>query len=123
MFSSAIYDIYADRFVPHSDHVDVVGYDFSSATISMEVRDRRNGGVVRATVTPTVSVTTTLGVPTSRISWTISKSTMATMPVDPVDPNKDVSLHYDVHLSRTSPAITEFIPFKGRFIVVAGVVE
>ena len=121
MFPTAAYDIYANRFAPHSDYVDVVGYDYTGAVLAMEVRDSRNGGTVRATVTPTVSVTTSGGVPTSRIAWAIPEATMAAMPTDPTTPSKDVTLYYDLHLTPSGEDL--FVPFGGKFVVVAGVTE
>ena len=121
MFPTAPYNIYANRFAPHSDYIDVVGYDFTGGVFTMEVRSARNGGTVRATVTPTVSVTTDDGVPTSRIEWEIVKATVEAMPVDSVDPALDVTLYYDVHV--TPSGGDEFVAFGGKFVVVAGVTE
>lgn len=116
MFPTATYPIYADRYVPHADYIDVEGYDFTGATTKMEVRDRKNGGALRATATVTLTVTTTEGVPTTRLAWVIAEATMEAMPVDE---DKEINLFYDFHL--TPSGSTKFIPFEGPFVVEAGV--
>lgn len=121
MFPTAHYPISANRFVPFSDYVDIVGYDFTGATLSMQVRDSANGGIVRATVTPTIGVTTDEGVPTTRVSFSITETVMEAMPLDPLDPSRDVALYYDCHL--TPDGGTKFVPFGGPFIVEAGVTQ
>lgn len=121
MFPTASYPIVANRYAPHSDYIDIEGYDFTGAMASMEVRDAKNGGTVRATVTPVVTVTTVEGVPVSRVTWSISAVVMEAMPLDPANPEADRKLFYDVHLD---PAASDlFVPFEGSFTVKAGVTQ
>ncbi len=121
MFPTASYDIYADRYVPHTDYLRVRGYDFTGAALSMQVRDRKNGGLVCATITPTLVVTTEDSVLISTITWVIPEATMEAMPLDSATPEADVTLWYDIHL--TPSGGTKFIPLEGRFIVDAGVTQ
>lgn len=128
MFPTAYYQIEAGRYVPHSDYMDIEGFDFTGATVDMEVRDHPNGGAVRAstlsdpeTITVTLTVTTTEGVPTTRIAWSIAETVMEAMPLDSVAPQGDARLSYDLHL--TPDGGTKFVPFGGPFVVKAGVIQ
>ena len=121
MFPTASYPIRTGRYVPHSDYIDVIGYDFSDATFKMQVRDRPNGGQVRADITPTVSVSILEGVPVSRVSWSIAENIMESMPVDPIDPSKPVSLYYDLHI--TPSETSKFVAWRGSFIIEEGVTQ
>ena len=121
MFPTVKYSVAANRYVPFVDYVDVAGADFTGAVVAMEIRDRPNGGAVRAAITPTITVTTEEGVPVSRIAYTVSEADMEAMPTHPTDPSKDVTFYYDVHL--TPDGGTKFIPFGGEFVVRAGVTQ
>lgn len=121
MFPTANYDIYASRYAPHSDYIDVVGYNFTGATFKMQVRDRPNGGTIRADIVPTVVVTTEDAIDTSRVSWTIPELTMEAMPFA-ADPEKDHTLYYDLHID-PSGADAKFVAWRGKFVVEAGVTE
>lgn len=121
MFPTASYSVVANRFVPFADYIDFFGYDFTGAVAKLQVRDRKNGGTVRADVVPTVSVTTEEGVPTTRVSWAIDEATMEAMPLDSGDPDADVVLFHDLHLTPSGEA--KFVPFAGTFTVRAGVTE
>lgn len=121
MFPAASYPIEADRFAPYSDYIDVVGYDFTGATFAMQIRDSRNVGTLRATPTVSVSVATVDGVATSRVLWSIPQATMEAMPTDPSDESADVVLYYDMHI--TPSGEDEFVAWRGKFTVVAGVTQ
>ncbi len=125
MFPKASYTITADRYAPHEDYIDVVGYDFTGATTKMEVRDTPNGGTVRATtddtVTVDIDVTTTEGVPTTRFTWVIPEVTMEAMPTDPADPSGPHELSYDMHI--TPSGGTKFVAWGGKFIVDEGTTQ
>lgn len=123
MFSTASWAIEANRYAPYDDYLDVVGYDFTGATFKLQVRDTPNGGNLRADLVPTVSVTTSGGVPTSRISWRIDEVNMEAMPLDPADPSKDAVLFYDMHISPGGVATDKFVPVRGTFTVRAGVTQ
>lgn len=121
MFPTASYPIRANRYAPHSDYIDVIGYDFTGAVFKMQVRDAPNGGEIRADIVPTVSVTTDEGVPTSRVSWTISETDMEAMPLDPSDPTASVILYHDLHITPTGD--TKFVAWRGTFTVEHGVTQ
>lgn len=55
MFDTARFAIVADRFTPLSRTITVKGADLTGATFKMQVRDRRNGGTVRADLATVVS--------------------------------------------------------------------
>lgn len=103
------------------------GLDFTGAQFRMEVRDRRNGGVLRAaldTVTSAaaqgvrlVSVETIDGIPVSKIHARINETTMEAMPTDPADPGTDVSIWWGMHI--TPAGGLKFLAFDGPFIVEA----
>ncbi len=122
MFPTASYPITANRFAPHSDYIDVEGYDFTSATFKMQVRDTKNGGAVRADVVPTAELVVGAEVePTTRVSWAIDEATMEAMPLDGSNPDADKKLYYDLHI--TPSGGTKFVAWGGDFIVKAGVTE
>lgn len=121
MFPTGTYDISANRYAPHEDSMVIEGYDFTGATLKMQVRDRPNGGAIRADITPTVSVSTVEGIAYTTVSWSIAEVDMEAMPEDPTTPGADVTLYYDVHL--TPSGGTKFVPFGGKFIVKAGVTQ
>lgn len=118
MFPSVEYAIVADRYVPHTDYADFVGFDFTGAYTLMQVRDHPNGGAVRAGVTPSISVTTTDGVPTTRVTWLIGESDMEAMPFA-ADPDKDNVIYYDILIDPTDDY--KFVALRGTFTVRAGV--
>lgn len=55
MFDTARFEIVADRFTPKADTIVVKGEDLTGATFKMQVRDRANGGTVRADLATVVS--------------------------------------------------------------------
>lgn len=103
------------------------GINFTGAQFRLEVRDRRNGGVLRAaldTVTTAsaegvrlVSVETIDGIPVSKIHARINETTMEAMPLDPADPGADVSIWWGMHITPTGGL--KFLAFDGPFIVKA----
>lgn len=121
MFPTVSYSVTANRFAPFADYVDIIGFDFTGAATKLQVRDRKNGGTVRADVVPSISVTIDEGIPTTRISWAFDEPTMEAMPLDSGDPDADVVLYHDLHL--TPNGGLKFVPFGGTFTVKAGVTE
>lgn len=120
MFKTARYDSEANRFAPHTDYIDIEGFDFTDAVCKLQIRDRKNGGALRADLVPTVSVTENDGVPVSRVLWTIPETTMEAMPLaSEIDP--DVTLWRDLHL--TPDGGVKFVPIEGTFTVKSGVTE
>ena len=121
MPDTAPYDVVANRFAPFADYVDYETLDFTGATCKLQVRDRPNGGEVRADVVPTVTIETVEGVNYSRIAWEIDELTMEAMPLDGANPDGDVTLYHDLHL--TPVGEPKFVVFSGKFIVKVGVTE
>lgn len=122
MFATAPYAIVANRFVPHTDYVDIEGYDFTDAVINMTIRDGWNTGVVRAEITPTCEIVSGGGVDFSRITWVVPKATMITMPLNPRDQSLDVDLVYDIQIDPAG-ADPAFVALRGTFSVRAGATE
>ena len=119
MFKTARYDSEANRFAPHTDYIDIEGFDFTGAVCKLQIRDRKNGGVLRADLVPTVTVTIEEDLtPTSRIAWTVSEATMEAMPLAAeVDP--DVGLFLDLHI--TPSGGLKFVAIEGAFKIKSGV--
>lgn len=61
MESPARVDFGADRYVPFKRTLAFLGYDFTGATFKMQVRDRKDGGAVRADLS-TVTLASAEGV-------------------------------------------------------------
>ena len=120
MFPTARYDSGANRFAPHSDYIDFEGFNLTGAVFKLQIRDRKNGGTVRADIVPTVSVATIDGLSVSRVAWTISESVMEAMPLA-AEASADVVLFKDIHITPAGGA--KFVPFEGTFTVKSGVTE
>lgn len=120
MFPTARYDSEGNRFAPHTDYLDFEGFNFAGATFKLQIRDRKNGGTVRADLVPTVSVSTVEGLPTSRVSWAVSEVEMEAMPLAS-ELESDVVLWLDMHI--TPSGGVKFVPVEGTFTVKAGVTE
>lgn len=133
MFPTARYDSVANRFAPHPDYIDFEGFDWTDATVKMQIRDRKNGGAIRANLS---QVTTAAaegvridevfendGIPTTRIAWRINETTMEAMSAQAMglEPDTDVSLFLDLHV--TPVGGLKFVPIEGVFTVKAGVTE
>ncbi|RDC59795.1 hypothetical protein HME9302_00015 [Alteripontixanthobacter maritimus] len=119
----------AGRFVPFFLTL-VVPLDLTNADFAMQVRDRWNGGAIRADlVTQTTlsaegikleSVDTTGEFPESTLKIRINETTMEAMPKNDSDPDADVTLVFDFHLiTDNTPAVL----LRGPFIVTAGSTE
>src|SRR3546814_7601005 len=80
MFDTGRLPLAANRWTPFAYSVAFIGYDFTGATFKAQVRDRKDGGFVRADMTVTLaSVTTDEGVPTSTVDLEIPEATMEAM--------------------------------------------
>lgn len=120
MFPTARYDSEANRFAPHTDYIDIEGFDFTGAVCKLQIRDRKNGGALRADLVPAVSMTMNDDIPVSRILWTVSEALMEAMPMAAeIDP--DVTLWLDLHL--TPDGGVKFVPIEGTFKIKSGVTE
>lgn len=134
LFETAVFPLAGDRFTPLVDTIEVVGIDLTGATFKMQVRDRKDGGTVRADLATVGSVgtegvtlvgVTTDGdaVPTSTLSFRINEATMEAMPdsADGLEAGADVPLWWDMHI--TPSGGVKFVAFAGVFTVRAGVTE
>src|SRR3546814_19849610 len=80
MFDTGRLPLAANRWTPFAYSVAFIGYDFTGATFKAQVRDRKDGGFVRADMTVTLaSATTDEGVPTSNVDLEIHEATMEAM--------------------------------------------
>lgn len=105
------------------------GFDLTDATFRLEVRDRRNGGQLRAgldTVTTSaaegvqlLSVDTADGVTTSIVHARINETTMEAMPES--DPGEDETIWWGLHI--TPSGGVKFEAFEGPFTIKASAVE
>src|SRR3546814_5170277 len=76
-----------------------IGYDFTGATVKAQVRDRKDGGFVRADMTVTLaSVTTDEGVPTSTVDLEIPEATMEAMDAA-TEAGDDAKIWWDLHIT------------------------
>ena len=123
----------AGRWVPFVHSVFVEGVDLTGATFAMQVRDRWNGGQIRAdlaTVTTAsaegirlIGVTQANGLPKSELGIRINKSTMQDMSAEVagIDPDAALELVYDMHVSRTAGMPEVWM--RGPFTVEPGSTE
>ena len=133
MFPTARYDSGAHRYAPHHDDLDLIGFDWPNAALRMQIRDRKNGGALRADLNQVStaaaegvridSVTWIDGVPTTRIAWRINKSTMREMKAELLGLAPDANLPMEMDLHVTPVGGYEFIPIAGTLTVLAGVTD
>lgn len=105
------------------------GWDFTGATFRLEVRDRRNGGELRAALDTVAtaaeegvriaSVEMVEGLPVTTLRIRINETTMEAMP-EP-DPGEDAKLFWGLHV--TPAGGIKFQAFDGPFTVKASAVE
>ena len=103
----------------------LVGWDFSAADFLLEVRDRPNGGALRAQLSKVstaaaegvriVSVETVDSLPVTKLGIRINETTMEAMPE--AEPGEDVTLSWGMHI--TPAGGTKFLAFEGPFTVKA----
>ena len=123
----------APRWVPFVHSVFVEGADLTGATFAMQVRDRWNGGQIRAdlgTVATAAAqgirlagVTEFDGLTTSEIGIRINQSTMRAMSAQNagLEPDGSLVLVYDLHVERTSGMPEVWM--RGTFTVQPGSTE
>lgn len=102
------------------------GLDLTDATFRLEVRDRRDGGTLRAgldTVTTAsaegvrvVSVDTGGALPVTTLGIRINETTMEAMP-DAPEPGDDVTIWWGMHI--TPNGGVKFLAFDSTFTVEA----
>ena len=121
MFDTGRLPLQANRWVPFAYSIDFVGFDFTGAVFKAQVRDRKDGGFVRADMTVSLaSVTTAEGVPTSTVSLAIDEATMEAMNAA-TEVGDDAKIWWDLHV--TPSGETKFVALEGPFTVKAGVTE
>lgn len=120
MFDAAQFDIRADRYTPNGDTIIFKGFDFTGATLKMEIRDRLNGGTVLATASTSLTVGDYEGVTSTTVTWSVSEVNMEAMPLSD-EADADVTLYYDLHITPTG--VNKFVAARGKFIVVAGATQ
>lgn len=133
MFPTARYDSAANRFAPHTDYIDFEGFDWTDAELKMQIRDRKNGGMIRADLAQVTtaaaegvridSVSTVNGIPVTRVAWRINETTMEAMSAEAMglEPDAEPVLFLDLHV--TPVGELKFVPIEGSFTVKAGVTE
>ena len=128
-FIPANFTVHAGRWVPLVVPVTVTGHDLGASTFRLQVRDRWNGGALRAdlrTVTTAAAEGVRLGgvrqengETISELAFRINESTMEAMPTG-ADPDGDVALVYD--LQATIDGLPTVL-MRGPFIVLAGATQ
>lgn len=129
MYDAAPLPLMAARWTPFDCEIEFEGYDFTGATFAMQVRDRRDGGFVRATLATVtgdvegvrlLSVTTTADLPTSIIRILIAEATMEAMnnAGDAGLLGQDGVAWWDMHV--TPAGGRKFVAAAGPFTIVAG---
>lgn len=115
------------RSNPLVETITIDGVDLTGATIRLEVRDRRDGGTLRAaldTVTTSaaegvrISVATVSGRPMTTLTIRINQTTMNAMPAAP-EPGADVTIAWGMHITPTGEL--KFMAFDGPFLIKASV--
>lgn len=124
------YDLVADRYTPCVRDIIFSGIDLTDAVMTAQVRDRRDGGALRADL-DTVLVAGTEGIflvsageidgiMTSAVTLQIDKDTMGDMPFG-AEIGDDIDLYWDMHI--TPDGGVEEVYLYGLFTVRAGVTE
>ncbi len=129
MFATATIPLVANRWVPFIDWIAVEAIDLTGATFTMQVRDRWNGGAVRADLGTVATlaeeglkleVSTVDGLVTSKVNIRINETTMEAMPLAS-DPDGPTALVYDLHCNPVGGQ--KFVMARGPFTVVEGSTE
>jgi hypothetical protein len=123
-------DLRADRYTPMVRVLTFLGIDLTDAVMKMQVRDRKDGGTVRADLATVGSVGTegvTLvsaaevdDVMTSVVSIRINEATMEAMPTG-TEIGDDLGLWWDMHITPDGGIKEKYL--HGSFTVRAGVTQ
>lgn len=117
-----------DRYTPFSASLVFTGIDLTGAVMKMQIRDRKDGGAVRATLNTVttdveglrlLSVAEVGGVDVSTVSILIAEATMDAMPTAPAI-GDDHDLWWDLHV--TIGGLKQ-VWLEGEFTVRAGVTQ
>lgn len=126
LWETGLVDLYADRQAQFDWNFDIPG-DLSAAIFKMQVRDRKDGGAIRADLATVVTdiqglrmlgTATVDGLIRTLFKARIDKATMQAMAVA-TEVGNDGQIWYDIHITPTGGV--EFVAFAGKFIVKAGV--
>lgn len=130
MLKPGLLPLSADRFTPFIATLTFVGIDLTAAVMKAQVRDRKDGGAVRAdlaTVTLAnteglrlLSAGTVDGVMTSVVYMRVNEATMEAMPLG-AEIGDDLDLYWDLQV--TPSGGVKGVYLYGPFIVRAGVTQ
>jgi hypothetical protein len=120
----------ADRQTPFIYTLTFQGIDLTSAVMKAQVRDRKDGGTLRADLATVLTVNTeglrlvsagtVGGVMTSVVYMRINEATMEAMPLgDPA--GDDLALFWDMHITPSGGVKEMYL--RGTFTVRAGVTQ
>ena len=112
------------RSNPLVETIIINGIDFTGAAFLLEVRDRRDGGALRAGLTNaapgaegiSMSVATVEGVPVSTLQIRFDEATMEGMP-PATEVGDDLTIVWGMHI--TPSGGTKFMAFDGPFTIKA----
>ena len=126
MFDTGTLALEAQRWTPFVYQIEFQDINLTGATYAMQVRDRKDGGQVRATLagtaTPGAEGVRLVGVVdgTSTLEIVIAEATMEAMDIasDAGSPGSDGLAFWDLHI--TPSGGSKFVALAGDFIVKAG---
>lgn len=136
MFDVGRRDLVAPRWEPFVEVFDFVGFNFGAATFLAQVRDRKDGGFLRADLSTVgsvgaegitiVDVTFDDGVPTTRVSMRINEATMEAMGTPYVaagatEAGEDGAIWWGMQIIPSGAV--KFSALEGIFTVKAGAVQ
>jgi hypothetical protein len=130
MLSPGRVDLTGDRFTPFIREISFAPIDLTAAVMKAQVRDRKDGGTIRADLaTVTIAGTEGLrldsvsaigGITTSIVTMRINESTMEAIPYG-TERGDDLLLYWDLHITPSGGAKEVYL--FGNFTVLAGVTE
>ncbi|QQN73881.1 hypothetical protein [Croceicoccus sp. YJ47] len=129
LFPTVAAPLVAWRATPLVEQIIVEGFDLSSATFRLEVRDRRDGGQLRAGLNnasngnegiEVTGVETIDGMPVTFIELRIDQATIDAMPPAP-EAGEDVALVWGMFILTVGGS--KFMAFDGPFILKASAIS
>lgn len=126
MFDTVAWHLRAPRTVALPATATIRNVDLTGATFLLEIRDRRDGGALRASLgtassaaeegVRVASVDTSGALPVTALSILINETTMEAMPASP-DPGTDYDIWWGMHI--TPAGGIKFLAFDAKFTLVA----
>lgn len=123
-------NLQADRYTPYEENFIFAGIDLTDSVMKAQVRDRRDGGAIRATLnTVTMENTEGLrlvsageidGIMTSAVAMFIDEATMEAMPSG-LEIGDDIDLYWDLHITPDGGVKRNYL--RGLFTVLAGATQ